>query len=71
MDFVIKTLLFLVIVHWTNLIIGFLLAIVCTLWISHFKKSLEKLKSFINVYRSPVYSCINSSSSGLTTIRAY
>ena len=52
-------------------ILGILLFILLSFYISYFRKPLEKIKAFINISRSPVYSHINNTFTGLISIRAY
>ena len=64
----------LIICSYMNLIIGLLgilLFIILSFYTSYFRNPLEKIKAFVDVSRSPIYSHLNNTISGLIPIRAF
>ena len=52
-------------------ILGILLFILLSFCTSYFRNPLEKIKAFVDVSRSPIYSHLNNTISGLIPIRAF
>ena len=56
---------------WINGCLGILLFIILSFYTSYFRNHLVKIKAFVDVSRSPIYSHLNNTISGLIPIRAF